>query len=85
MDIVIDILGQGFADPAHLLQLLQAGSTDFLLSAKIADQFPAFDRTNTRNLIKKGCCPFLTTTLSVSSYGKTMRLVTDMLEQMQCR
>jgi hypothetical protein len=82
---IVDLLGQGPADAFDTGQLLHLGAGHFLQAAELLEQLLAAFRTDAGYPFQGRTGAGLRTPGPVTGDGKTVRLVPDLLDQVQGR
>ena len=83
MQRLIDGLRKLVADAMHFLEIFDAGAGNTLQSAELAQQLPAFAGPETRDGFQYRFPACFGATMAMTGNRKTMRLVTDSLDEMQ--
>ena len=85
MKSIINPLRELFADPLHTRQVLHPGPFDFPQAAELLEQLPAAFRPHAGNGFQHRGVPRLLPPAAVPHDGEAVRLVADLLDQVQRR
>ena len=85
MQFPIDSFSQRPTDALDLGDVIDARAQYPSQAAKARQQIAPSLGTDAADLLKTGCYPLLVAPLAVSGNGEPVRLITNLLDEMQCR